>query len=460
MSDTKSDTKLKRNLSFIQMIAIASGAVIGGWLAEAPYWFSVTGAGSAIVFPILAILLIPVGLAFSELVAMLPFSSAVDIWTTNAFGHKAGWAAQWMMFLVQVVEPPMMAFIFITALNFFIPIPSNMVVWVAIGIVFLWYILSNFNIGLTGRLASIFFFTMVIISIIVACTFFFSGNWSTSNITLHGGMFPKGFNGIFIAFAVFSLKFIGFEMTPTMIEETNFPASKMWKIILSALFVPALLYFFVVMAIGGMAPWEEIASMNMPEPELVAKFGLPGIIGIAAIVAGILHAITTLMGFWVASARVLYGASQLNQLPKAFMKLNKHGQPYIANLVVLFFSIFFCLFTGDNWVQYIYAVSCIAAGLVYFICCVDAMVLRKKFPEWERPYKAPGGNALFIAGMIVSIWIIIGSSLELPIGGYISLAIYSVIGIVLYMIMGSIRKNNPKDHELITLTPKDIDSFK
>ena len=69
MSDTKSDTKLKRNLSFIQMIAIASGAVIGGWLAEAPYWFSVTGAGSAIVFPILAILLIPVGLAFSELVA-------------------------------------------------------------------------------------------------------------------------------------------------------------------------------------------------------------------------------------------------------------------------------------------------------------------------------------------------------------------------------------------------------
>lgn len=455
-----SDGKLKRNLTFVQMIAIASGAVIGGWLAEAPYWFSVTGAGSAIVFPILAILLIPVGLAFAELVAMLPFSSAVDIWTTNAFGHKAGWAAQWMMFLVQVVEPPMMAFIFITALNFFIPIPTNMMVFVAIGIVFLWYVLSNYNIGLTGRLASIFFFTMVVISIIVSCTFFFSGSWSASNITSAGGIFPKGFNGIFIAFAVFSLKFIGFEMTPTMIEETNFPANKMWKIILSALFVPALLYFFVVMALGGMAPWKEIAGMSMPEPELVAKFGLPGIIGVAAIVAGILHALTTLMGFWVSSARVLYGASQLNQLPKAFMKLNKHGQPYIANLVVLLFSVFFCLFTGDNWVQYIYAVSCIAAGLVYFICCIDAMVLRKKFPDWERPYKAPGGNALFIAGMIISIWIIIGSSLELPLGGYISLIIYSAIGVVLYMIMASIRKKNPMEHELITLTPKDIDNFK
>lgn len=455
-----SDQKLKRNLSFIQMIAIASGAVIGGWLAEAPYWFSITGAGSAVIFPILALLLIPVGLAFAELVAMLPFSSAVDIWTTNAFGHKAGWAAQWMMFLVQVVEPPMMAFIFITALNYFIPIPANMVVWVAIGIVFLWYILSNYNIGLTGRLASIFFFTMVTISVIVAFTFFFSGNWSASNLVSSGSLFPKGFNGIFIAFAVFSLKFIGFEMTPTMIEESNFPASQMWKVILSALLVPAVLYFIVVMAIGGMAPWEQIAEMSMPEPELVARYGLPGIIGIAAIVAGILHAFTTLMGFWVASARVLYGAAQLNQLPKIFMKLNRHGQPHIANLVVLLFSVFFCLFTGDDWVQYIYAVSCIAAGLVYFICCIDALVLRRRFPEWERPYRAPGGDLLFIAGMIISIWIIIGSSLELPFAGYVSLAIYSAIGVVLYLVMGAIRKKNPTEHELITLTPKDIDRFK
>jgi APA family basic amino acid/polyamine antiporter len=452
-----SDGKLKRNLSFIQMIAIASGAVIGGWLAEAPYWFSVTGAGSALIFPILAILLVPVGLSFAELVAMLPFSSAVDIWTTNAFGHKAGWAAQWMMFLIQVVEPPMMAFIFVTALNFFIPIPSNMVMWVAIGIVLLWYVLSNFNIGLTGRLASIFFFTMIVISVIVAFTFFFSGNWSTANLTSNGGFFPKGFNGIFIAFAVFSLKFIGFEMTPTMIEETNFPSSQMWKIILSALFVPAILYFFVVLAIGGMLPWDQIATMSMPEPELIAKFGLPGIIGIAAIVSGILHAFTTLMGFWVSSARVLYGASQLNQLPKAFTKLNKHGQPYIANLVVLIFSVFFCFFTGDNWVQYIYAVSCIAAGLVYFICCLDAMVLRRKFPNWERPYKAPGGDALFIVGMIVSIWIIIGSSLELPLGGYVSLIIYFLIGVIVHYVMEAYRKKHPDTYNLITLTPEDID---
>ena len=360
-----------------------------------------------------------------------------------------------MMFLIQVVEPPMMAFIFITALNYFIPIPTNMVVWIAIGIIVIWFILSNFDIGITGRLATIFFFAMVVISIVVSSSFLFSGNWSISHITSNGGFFPKGGSGIFIAFAVFSLKFIGFEMTPTMIEETNFPVSKMWKVILSALFVPAILYFFVVLAMGGMAPWQEIAEMSLPEPELIANFGLPHILAIAAIVSGILHAFTTLMGFWTSSARVLYGAAQLNQLPKVFMKLNKHGQPVYANIAVLAFSIFFSLFTGDNWVQYIYAVSCIAAGLVYFICCLDAYILRDKHPEWERPYKTPGGKFVFVIGMIVAVWIIIGSSLELPIGGYVSLAIYSLIGLIIYIAMKYYRKKDPENLKPLILTPDD-----
>ena len=450
-----SEPTLKRKLSFITMVAIASGAVIGGWLAEAPYWFSVTGAGSAFIFPILALLLVPVGLAFSELTAMLPFASSVDVWTTSAFGHKTGWASQWMMFLVQVVEPPMMAFIFLTAINYFVPIPAAYQIWVAIGIVVIWFVLSNFNIGLTGALSNIFFFSMIVMSLFVCIAFFSSGHWKAGNLTAGGGMFPQGGYGIFIAMAVFSLKFIGFEMTPTMIEETTFPANKMWKVILSALFVPALLYFVVVIAIGGLAPWGAIQGMEMPEPELVASLRLPIIIGIIAIIAGILHAFTTLMGFWTASSRVLYGAAQMNQLPKVLGKLNKRGQPYIANIVVLAFSIFFCCFTGDNWVQYIYAVSCIAAGLVYFVCCLDALVLRKKHPDWNRPYKAPFGNVIFIIGMFISIWIVIGSCLELPIGGYISLGIYILIGIALFVIMGVYRKKKP-GFELKTFTPADI----
>lgn len=453
---------LRRQLSMLNMISIAAGAVIGGWLAEAPYWFSVTGAGAALVFPVLALLLIPVGLAFAELSAMLPFASSVNVWTGNALGHRAAWYTNWMMYLVQVVEPPLMAFIFITVINFFLPAPMSTTAQtlVAIGIVFLWYIVSNFNIEVTGTLSTIFFFSMVAMSVFVALYFFFSGHWSWNNISMaveghKAGLFPKGFRGIFIAMAVLSLKYIGFEMTPTMIEETTFPAKKMWLVILSALVIPAILYLLVVVAIGGMAPWNEIAGMSMPEPELVKKLGLPGFIGILAIISGSLHALTTLMGFWTSSARIIYGSAQLKQLPKSFMRLNKHGQPWVANLVVLAFSIFFCIFSGENWVQYIYAISCTAAGVVYLISCIDVMVLRKKYPDWKRPYRAPGGNFLMIIGCLISIWIIVGSVLELDAGGYISMAAYMLVGAGLSLYMHFYRKRHPGNEPRV-LTPDDI----
>ena len=445
------DNKLKRNLSFIQMIAISSGAVIGGWLAEAPYWFQTTGAGAAFLFPLL---LVPVGLAFGELSAMLPFAAGVDAWTSNAYGNKMGFATQWMMFLIQVVEPPMMAFIFGTAINHFYPLNSDQMMMVAIFSVTLWFVLSNFNISLTGKLSNFFFFSMIVISLLVSSSFFLSGHWSMDHIRLNQGFFPKGGYGIFIAMAVFSLKFIGFEMTPTLIEETNFPASKIWKVILASLFIPALLYSFVVLAMGGMAPWHEIASMSMPEPELVARFGLPAILGILAIVSGLMHAFTTLMGFWTSSARVLYGAAQLNQLPRGFMKVNRYGQPFLANVVVYMFSLFFCFFSGDNWVQYIYAISSIAAGVVYFISCLDVVRLRRLHPEWKRPFRAPGGLPMFLVGMGISIWLVIGACMELDAGGYLSLLLFFGLGVVVFWVADSYRRKQGR--ELTALTPEDI----
>ena len=457
---------LKKRLSLISMISIASGAVIGGWLAEAPTWFGMTGAGAALIFPVLALLLIPVGLIFAELTGMLPFAGSVDVWTTNAFGHKAGFTTQWMMFLVQVVEPAMMAFIFITAAGHFFPdlaIPATAQMFIAIGTALIWFVISNFNIDILGKLANIFFFAMIAMSLIVSISLYCSGHWSAANLTVAAsagnpsGLFPKGFGGVFLALAAFSLKFIGFEMTPSMIEETTFPRSKMWKVILSALVVPAILYLIVVFAIGGMAPYDVIAEMSMPEPEIIAMYKMMPILGYIAVISGVLHAFTTLMGFWTSSARVLYGAAEMNQLPKAFSKVNKHGQPVLANTVVFLFTAFFCIFTAHSstsWVSFVYAMSNVAAGFVYFMCCLSGLVLRKKHPEWNRPYKMPCAGLLGAIGMIISLWVIVGSCMMMDLGGWIAFIIFCIVGAVMYAGMSSYRKK--KGIELKTFTPADI----
>lgn len=456
--ENKGGKSLNKKLSMITLISIASGAVIGGWLAEAPYWFALTGPSAAFIFLILAVLLVPVGLAFAEMSAMLPFTSSVAVWTANATNHKVGWYTQWLMFLIQIVEPPLCAFILTTALGFFIPFTSTQVMLIAIAMCLVWYAVSNFNISISGKLSNIFFFSMVIMSLCIVTMFFTSGHWSVSNLTSKGGWAPGGMSGIFLASGVLTLKFIGFELTPTMVEEITFPAKKMWKVILAALFVPALLYFVVVIAIGGMAPWDQLAGMRMPEPELIRDLGLPMLFAWVALIAGSLHGFTTFMGFWTSSARVLYGSAQLNMLPHAFLKLNKHGQPYWANLVVLIFSVLFCVFSASDWVRYIYAVSCIAAGLVYLMVCYDTYKLRKTHPDWERPYKAPFGNWFLFLGMIVSIWVVVASSLSLDFMGWMSLVVYMVVGVVVMLFMQRYRKHNPGKMEPVILTPDNINT--
>ena len=452
------EVKLRREINLVQLIAMAAGAVIGGWIAEVPYWFSLTGAGSAFIFPLLAILLIPVGLAFAEMTSMLPFTSAVDVWSTSAFGHKWGWFTQWMMYLVQVTAPALMIFIFLTAVNFIIPLPAEMFKPLAIICVVAWFFVSNFNIGFLGKLSEWLFWAMIAISLAVCFGFYFSGKWSVSNISNHGGFFPRGINGVGLALAMFSVKYIGFEMTPTLVQETKFPAKKYWIVNMGAIFIPAILYSVVVMAVGGMYPWEGIAAMSAPEPELVVMFGLPGVLAIGAAAAAILHALTTIITFWASSARVTYGAAQLNQLPPIFMKVNKHGQPFFSNIAVLVLSLFFVFGTGSNWVQYIYTLCNIGAGSVYAICCAAALALRIKHPEWERPYKAPAGKLLFVMGMLISLWIIIGSVIEMDMIGFVSFIIFCVVGAGLYIGMSIYRKANPGKMDLRVFTPDDIGS--
>ncbi len=91
---------------------------------------------------------------------------------------------------------------------------------------------------------------MIVMSLFVATVFFMNDSWSMSNITGHGGYFPERRIRSFHRDGSFLLKFIGFEFTPTLIEETNFPAGKMWIVVMSALFIPAVLYLIVVLAIG------------------------------------------------------------------------------------------------------------------------------------------------------------------------------------------------------------------
>ena len=426
---------LRKDISLITLISISAGAVIGGWVAEAPYWFQVTGAGSAILFPIIALLLIPVGLAIAELTAMLPYAAGPLAFTTLALGPDMGFWTHWMFFLVQIIEPPLISFIFATIVAYFTGTSSFVLVkLLTVAFLLLWFWVSMYRVGFIGKLANVLFVIMVAGALVVGVTFFTSGHWSMKNVVSDGGWFPAGWSGIGMGMAVLVLKYIGFELVPTLSEEVNFPRKDFWKVILAALIVPAILYVFAVLAMAGMAPWKTIAGWDVPEARIVTMYKLPYVIALVAIGAGILHALTTMAGFWLSSARALYGFSQLGFMPKGFLKTNRNGQPWVANIVVLILSLFFALWAPTSWVQYTYAMSCVAAGILYLILMIDFWVLRMRYPDRHREYKAPGGFLTCLVGALMSVWIVIGSLLAMPAAGYYAVGIFALAGVALWTV--------------------------
>ena len=89
--------QLKRELSLSQVIAMAAGGMIAAWMVEMIYWFELSGTGSFWALLTTGILVIPLGLVYSELSSMLPFAGGENVWISNAFGWDIGWYFNWKL---------------------------------------------------------------------------------------------------------------------------------------------------------------------------------------------------------------------------------------------------------------------------------------------------------------------------------------------------------------------------
>lgn len=61
---------------------------------------------------------------------------------------------------------------------------------------------------------------------------------------------------------------------------------------------------------------------------------------------------------------------------------------------------------------------------------------------------------MFLVGMGISIWLVIGACMELDAGGYLSLLLFFGLGVVVFWVADFYRRKQGR--ELTALTPEDI----
>lgn len=441
---------LKKTLKLPQLIALAAGGMIAAWMVEIQYWFSLTGTGSLLALILCAVFVLPLCFIYAEMTTMLPYAGGENVWVSNAFGWNTGWVCCWFVLLLYVMAMPTVSYGIASMIGYLHPITSGQTKLVAAIILVVWFFLTNKELKFIAKLQSILFWATLIVSLAASVIFICSGSWSFSNF--RGNLFPSGGKGFSAAIALLIMKFIGFDLIPQLSEEANFPKKKMWKAFVGSLGFTVLIYGMAVVGVGGIISQDWVLQTDIVDPRVADMIDMHWL-GIVIVIMGTGTCLTTLSGFWMCASRTLFGAAKQAQFTKKLGKVNKHGQPFRANIIVGILSIYFTVFAPDAWVNYIYTIYGLTAGVVYLLVALSFLKLRRSHPEWERPYKLRIPWFFGIASIIFCVYVIYVTITTMDRNAWIVLIVYIVLGIPFWAYAKAMQKKDPENWKEVITNP-------
>lgn len=427
---------LKRTFGMREAVTITVGTVVGvGLFTTGANVVGMMGASVILATFVAMLVSIYPALLYAEMGAALPYAGGTYKYAALGMGKPFGMLAGWnfIISLVAVSSGEALAFsfyfkTFMSAIGITIPGGATSDVLIACIVVVLFMILSVGGVEITGRLQNGFMFFFWGVSIIWFLMMI--PNVTTANLV----QIPEYVDfsaGSFIGMvALIWWCFAGFETCCAMGEEIKYPHINIPRALFLSPFivfaVNAIFQWFLV-GIVPAAQLESIAQASAPYAEAMT---LAGILGFPLIMlaAGIAFGgdFSTLNSSISVPPRYLFTMARDGSMPKVFAKIHpKYKTPYIAILTLGAFTV---ILIATNSMIYIASLSLFADLFYYIIGILACLFLRKKRPELERPYKAPG---VWIGAPVSAvIYIIMLTQLDLE--ALLTGIVWCVLGLIIY----------------------------
>jgi basic amino acid/polyamine antiporter, APA family len=439
---------LKRALSLFYVYIIATGAIftfMGYWDG----WFlTACGPFTFLAFGILTIAVLPIAMVYAEWAAMCPSCGVELVYGTLGLNKHWGFISTWLILAAWLAVPPAGTLGIVSWVNWQLDLNLS-IGWIALisclvlGVL---TVISLYDIQLAGQIQTFMLIFAFAICIVVAIVWMSSDVWSWSNFKpfiqtgLGGGNMVYG---TILGIALLITPYFGFEIVPNLVEEGTFPIKKMNKAILGCVLTCGAMYVVYFFALTGMSDWATLtgdggakafASLDAMELIVPNSGGWAfwfWVIGFGLVVFPIG---TCILGFWLSSVRMLYAAGRQNFLPKAFAKCNKHHQPILPNILIFVLSVAAILTMNyNNFLQTFFCLMSFCVAACYAIISLAGIITAVKHPEWERPYKIPGGMFMRVLSLIIAVVIAVFTALGQP--GWVQLVEYLGVGFALWMWM-------------------------
>jgi glutamate:GABA antiporter len=406
--------KLRRVLGRFDLVLFTACAIVGldsvaqaaeaG--AQAITWLAIS----------LVLFLIPYGMLTAELGAAFPLEGGPYEWARMAFGRAAGAVTAILYWLSNPLwVGGSLTAATIATLNAFVLTKPMSTAWeIVVGLAFTWVTVAlaiiafrigkwGPNIGTFVKMAVVVIFTVLFIAYLVK-------HGRPAGASTVGDLKPS-LDGFLTAIGILVFLWVGFELSNGASEEMRNPKRDVPRMIVSAGVIAAVLYGLVILGIILVIPSAGLSNVA-------------GFVDAYSAVAGVLHShaldvvfailvILSLIGsgsVWLEGADRTQAIAALDGAAPAWMgKFTRFGTPIAVNLSSGIVASAMCVivFVASHGslasffaVMLALTVSSTTASYIFIFPALT--VLRRRYPDAERPYRVPGGTAGAWAAVVIT----------------------------------------------------------
>ena len=466
LEEMKGENRLRRILGPVQLTSLGVGAIIGAGIFVATGAAARNVAGPALMVSYMAagMTCVFAALCYAEFASMVPVAGSAYTYAYATMGEMFAWIIGWDLVLEYAVGSATVAngwssffqsllpkldlqlpelisrapIVYDAATGHFVRtagfvnLPAVIVVAIVTAILVKGIQESaSFNALMVGvKLAAVLFVIMVGAFYINPANWhpFTPYGWGGLNIfghTIWGQTVGSTPVGMLAGAAIIFFAYIGFDSVSTHAEEARVPNRDVPIGIVASLIICTILYVAVVAVLTGMVKYTSIdpgAGVSMA----FANVGL-GWAEVIIAIAGVAGITSVLLVMMLSGPRVFLAMSRDGMVPKEFFGAvhPRFRTPYKSTILI---GCFVATLTGFLPIDALLQMTNIGTLFAFAIVCMAVLIMRKKHPEAERPFRCPMVPLIPILGIICCLVLMF----SLPAPNWVRLIVWLAIGLVIY----------------------------
>ena len=375
-------------------------------------WLTSAGTtGTLIAFSIGGFAVCLIGLTYSELASAMPRAGGEHIYTQRALGPNFSFVCTWALLFSYINVCLFEAVALPAAIEYLVPDIRLGTLWnvldadvdlgfVIIGVLGSILVTWSNYVGIkTATLVQ----TIVTILIILSGLLLIGGAGLSGDSSNIQNFSEPAVTGILVVLIMVPGMLIGFDVIPQSAEEINLAPKKIGLLLIVSVMCAVIWYVAISASVGLALPSQEVSSSGMATADAAASLWGGSWAGTVLVLGGVGGILTSWNAFIVGASRVVFALSESGHLPPVFSKIHpKYQTPYAAILAIGLLSCVAPLF-GRTILVWLINTGSFAVTIAFLCVAISFLVLRKKEPDMERPFKVSHPNLVGYGAICLSL---------------------------------------------------------